>query len=73
VAVVTGASRGVGRGIAVALGAHGYTVYLTGRTRRAGEASRGGTIHDTAAAVTAAGVTVVERPARPAAARRPAA
>ena len=55
VAVVTGASRGVGRGIAIALGAHGYTVYVTGRTQRSGESSLGGTIHDTAAAVTAAG------------------
>ena len=55
VAVVTGASRGAGRGIAIALGSHGYTVYVTGRTQRSGESSLGGTIHDTAAAVTAAG------------------
>jgi NAD(P)-dependent dehydrogenase (short-subunit alcohol dehydrogenase family) len=34
VAVVTGASRGAGRGIAVALGSEGATVYVTGRTRR---------------------------------------
>jgi NAD(P)-dependent dehydrogenase (short-subunit alcohol dehydrogenase family) len=34
VAVVTGGSRGVGHGIAIALGAHGYTVYVTGRTTR---------------------------------------
>ena len=32
IAVVTGASRGAGAGIARALGSHGYTVYLTGRT-----------------------------------------
>lgn len=32
VAVVTGASRGAGRGIAVALGTHGWRVYLTGRS-----------------------------------------
>ncbi|MGU3500451.1 SDR family NAD(P)-dependent oxidoreductase [Mycobacterium sp. C31M] len=32
VAVVTGASRGAGRGIAAALGAHGWKVYATGRT-----------------------------------------
>jgi NAD(P)-dependent dehydrogenase (short-subunit alcohol dehydrogenase family) len=55
VAVVTGASRGVGRGIAIALGSRGYTVYVSGRTQRSGESSLGGTIHDTAAAVTAAG------------------
>jgi NAD(P)-dependent dehydrogenase (short-subunit alcohol dehydrogenase family) len=34
VAVVTGASRGAGRGIALELGAAGATVYVTGRTRR---------------------------------------
>jgi NAD(P)-dependent dehydrogenase (short-subunit alcohol dehydrogenase family) len=55
VAVVTGGSRGAGRGIAIALGSHGYTVYVTGRTQRAGESPWGGTIGDTAAAVTAAG------------------
>jgi NAD(P)-dependent dehydrogenase (short-subunit alcohol dehydrogenase family) len=55
VAVVTGGSRGVGRGIAIALGSHGYTVYVTGRTQRTGESPWDGTIHGTAAAVTAAG------------------
>ena len=55
VAVVTGGSRGVGRGIAVALGSHGYTVYVTGRTEQKGESPRSGTIHDTATAITAAG------------------
>jgi NAD(P)-dependent dehydrogenase (short-subunit alcohol dehydrogenase family) len=55
VAVVTGGSRGAGRGIAIALGSHGYTVYVTGRTQRSGESPLDGTIHDTAAAVTAAG------------------
>ena len=55
VAVVTGASRGAGRGIAVALGEHGYTVYVTGRTRQEGEAALPGTIYETAEAVTAAG------------------
>ena len=33
VAVVTGASRGAGKGIALALGETGATVYVTGRTR----------------------------------------
>ena len=31
IAIVTGASRGAGRGIAIALGSHGCTVYVTGR------------------------------------------
>lgn len=55
IAVVTGASRGAGRGIAIALGGHGCTVYVTGRSEKEGDASLPGTIHDTAAAVTAAG------------------
>lgn len=55
VAVVTGASRGAGRGIAVALGERGMRVYVTGRTERAGAAPLPGTIGETAAAVTAAG------------------
>jgi len=55
VAIVTGASRGAGRGIAIALGSHGCTVYVTGRSERSGDASLPGTIHETAAAVTAAG------------------
>jgi len=55
VAVVTGASRGAGRGIAIALGSHGCKVYVTGRSETPGEAALPGTIHETAAAVTAAG------------------
>jgi NAD(P)-dependent dehydrogenase (short-subunit alcohol dehydrogenase family) len=55
VAVVTGASRGAGAGIAHALGSHGCIVYVTGRTERADESSLSGTIHETAALVTAAG------------------
>ena len=44
VAVVTGATRGIGKGIALALGAEGATVYVTGRTVDAGllRASRHG-------------------------------
>ena len=34
VAVVTGASRGVGKGIALGLGEAGATVYVTGRTSK---------------------------------------
>ncbi len=55
VAVVTGASRGAGRGIAIALGSHGCTVYVTGRSEKASDSPLAGTIHETAAAVTAAG------------------
>ena len=58
VAVVTGASRGVGKGIAIALGASGATVYVTGRSNDEGKRHPlGGTIHETAAAVTEAGGT----------------
>jgi len=65
VALVTGASRGVGRGIAVALGAAGWKVWVTGRTSRTDRTGRRpsgedpshlpGTVEDTAEAVTAAG------------------
>jgi NAD(P)-dependent dehydrogenase (short-subunit alcohol dehydrogenase family) len=55
VAVVTGASRGAGLGIAHALGAHGCTVYVTGRTEKAGQSALAGTIHETAERVTSAG------------------
>ena len=55
VAVVTGASRGAGAGIARALGARGATVFVTGRSQTEGDAPLPGTIHQTAAAVTAAG------------------
>jgi NAD(P)-dependent dehydrogenase (short-subunit alcohol dehydrogenase family) len=57
VALVTGASRGVGRGIAIGLGEAGATVYVTGRTVAAGTAivALPGTIGQTAREVTAAG------------------
>lgn len=50
VALVTGASRGVGKGIALGLGEAGATVYVTGRTVEEGQAavSLPGTIHQTA-------------------------
>ncbi len=55
VVVVTGASRGAGRGIATALGATGATVYVTGRTRQEGDAPLPGTVQATADAVSDAG------------------
>ena len=55
VAVVTGASRGAGAGIAEGLGSHGCTVYITGRTHGKTDAASPGTIDGTAAAVTSAG------------------
>lgn len=55
IAVVTGGSRGAGRGVAIALGRHGCKVYITGRTTKTGEAPLPGTIYETAEAVTAAG------------------
>ena len=57
VALVTGASRGCGRGMAVELGAAGATVYVTGRSTRGGRSpmNRPETIEETADRVTAAG------------------
>jgi NAD(P)-dependent dehydrogenase (short-subunit alcohol dehydrogenase family) len=57
VAVVTGASRGAGRGIAVVLGGSGATVYVTGRTTRDRPAvpEFPHAVEDTADEVTAAG------------------
>lgn len=57
VALVAGATRGAGRGIAVQMGAAGATVYCTGRTTRAArsEMNRPETIEETAALVDEAG------------------
>lgn len=56
VAVVTGASRGAGRGIAIALGEAGATVYITGRsTSTNNPTGRPGTIEESAALVSEAG------------------
>jgi NAD(P)-dependent dehydrogenase (short-subunit alcohol dehydrogenase family) len=58
VAVVTGSSRGAGRGIALALGDAGAIVYVTGRTSRSGARPRDGapgTVEDVADEVTARG------------------
>ena len=57
VAVVTGASRGVGKGIALGLGEAGSTVYITGRTikNKTDVGKLGGTVFSTAEEVTALG------------------
>jgi len=57
VALVAGATRGAGRGIAVQLGAAGATVYCTGRTTRTSPSpmNRPETIEETAEMVTRAG------------------
>jgi NAD(P)-dependent dehydrogenase (short-subunit alcohol dehydrogenase family) len=53
IAVVTGASRGAGKGIALALGATGATVYVTGRTAADGDSPEGlpGSVARTAAEI----------------------
>ena len=53
VAVVTGASRGIGKGIALELGAAGATVYVTARTVEPGPIP--GTVGETVAEIDALG------------------
>jgi len=61
VAIVTGASRGAGKGIALGLAAKGMTVYVTGRSEKTGTAfgwdgtALPGTVHETAQEITEAG------------------
>jgi hypothetical protein len=55
IAVVTGASRAAGKGIALALGAAGATVYVTGRSIDAGDSRYGGTVAETVQLITDAG------------------
>jgi NAD(P)-dependent dehydrogenase (short-subunit alcohol dehydrogenase family) len=64
IALVAGASRGAGRGIAIELGAAGATVYVTGRSTREqrSEYDRPETIEETADLVTAAGGTGIAVP-----------
>ena len=59
VALVTGASRGCGKGVALVLGEDGWIVYLTGRSVRGRPTTLGrpGTIEDTAEQVSARGGT----------------
>jgi NAD(P)-dependent dehydrogenase (short-subunit alcohol dehydrogenase family) len=53
--VVTGASRGAGKGIALALGAASATVYITGRSVAGGDSPYGGCFAETAQLITEAG------------------
>ena len=55
VALVTGASRGIGKGIACALADEGATVYVTGRTVEAGTHSLPGSLAETVSEVNARG------------------
>jgi len=55
IAVVTGGTRGVGKGMALGLGEAGATVYVTGRTLRQGGSMWPGSLEETAAEVTRLG------------------
>jgi NAD(P)-dependent dehydrogenase (short-subunit alcohol dehydrogenase family) len=55
IAIVTGASRGIGRGCAIELGARGATVYCTGRRTSSQEPPDAGSVEAVAAEVAAAG------------------
>ena len=57
VVVVTGASRGAGKGIALALGATGATVYVTGRTLADGDSDQPGSVATTARQISERGGT----------------
>lgn len=59
VAIVTGASRGIGKGCALELGAAGATVYLTGRSVRETDHPLPGTVGATAQEIDAAGGNAV--------------
>jgi NAD(P)-dependent dehydrogenase (short-subunit alcohol dehydrogenase family) len=59
VALVTGASRGVGKGIAAVLASAGWLVYFTGRSDAEATEDVGGTLRETAAAIEQAGGSAV--------------
>jgi citronellol/citronellal dehydrogenase len=63
VAIVTGASRGIGAEIARRFAAEGAAVAVAARTTQAGSSPLAGTIGETAEAITAAGGTAVAIPA----------
>jgi NAD(P)-dependent dehydrogenase (short-subunit alcohol dehydrogenase family) len=62
VALVTGASRGVGKGIAAALAAAGWHVYVTGRSDTRATDEVGGTLRETVSEIAANGGTAVAVP-----------
>lgn len=55
IVVVTGASRGAGKGIALGLAGPGTTIYVTGRTQNEGDAPLPGTVGATSEEITARG------------------
>ena len=55
IAIVTGASRGIGKGCALELGAAGATVYVTGRTLKEGSSPVSGSLESTVAEIEALG------------------
>ncbi len=55
VAIVTGASRGIGKGCAIELAVAGATVYVTGRTLHDGDSTRSGSLDSTIAEIAGLG------------------
>ncbi len=62
IALVTGASRGLGKGIAVGLGEAGATIYITGRTLSAAPGEATGSLEETQKAVADAGGVAIPIP-----------